>query len=280
MVSGRLRATVSLVMGFVLAFTHFAFTLTPASAVTIQDQSNPGPRVGQVVARDTTFFAQTFRAGITGQLNRISLMGCNGEDQLQTVTIRVYHAVSSPPNSTPPTSSVSALGEAHISGAGLAAIPAKSSGCMTSFDVSLDSPAPVSAGSLYVFVVSATLTGAPISLDDGLVLQSSDISTYADGNRSRSTDSGATWTAAPTRNIIFTTYVDIGSPPPDPILQQFGRPVAGTCTDAAPTHTQLPGAPSGGWGESWAQWVNEGNGGAVCTRTLIYSTAQSRWIVG
>jgi hypothetical protein len=37
---------------------------------------------------------------------------------------------------------------------------------------------------------------------------------------------------------------------------------------------------SGGWGESWAQWMNAGQGGAVCTRTLFYSAAQSRWIVG
>jgi len=124
-------------------------------------------------------------------------------------------------------------------------------------------------------------SGAPISTDDGLVLQSSDISTYVDGNRSRSTDSGATWAAVTTRNIIFTTYVDIGSPSPepDPILQQFGKPASGTCTDAAPPHTQLPGAPSGGWGESWAQWMNAGQGGAVCTRTLMYRTALSRWIV-
>ena len=40
------------------------------------------------------------------------------------------------------------------------------------------------------------------------------------------------------------------------------------------------GVTSGGWGESWAQWMNGGTGGAVCTRTLVYSTAQSRWVVG
>ena len=247
-------------------------------AATIQDQNNPGPRVGYVSVRETTFFAQTFRAGITGQLNRISLMGCDGEDRLQSVTVRIYSAVSTPPNSTPPMSPASALGEAHISGAGLTAIPAKSSGCMTAFDVTLDSPAPVTVGNLYVFVVSATLTGAPVSVDDGLVLQSSDISTYADGNRSRSLDSGASWTAAPTRNIIFTTYVDVGSPSPLPVLQQFGKPVVGLCADEAPKHTQLPGAPTGGWSESWAQWMNDGKGGAVCTRTLIYSP-RGMWVV-
>lgn len=249
-------------------------------AGTLQDQSNPGPAIGSVVARDTTYFAQTFQAGITGQLTRLTLMGCNGEDRLQTVTIRIYSALGSPPNSTPPALPAAALGGSDISGAGLAAIPNKASGCTSSFDISLDTPAPVTVGGLYVFVVSATLPGAPISAADGLVLQSSDISTYSNGNRSRSLDSGATWAAVTTRNIIFTTYVDVGSPPPDPILQQFGKPSYGTCLDAAPVNTQLPGASSGGWGESWAQWVNGGAGGAVCTRTLLYSTSQSRWIIG
>jgi hypothetical protein len=267
----------ALFAGLVLALAITVVASPTSFAATLQDQSNPGPRIGQVAAIGATYFAQTFRAGITGQLNRITLMGCNGEDNLVTVDIRVYNALLSPPNSTPPSLPASSLGGASISGVGLAAIPNKASGCMSSFDISLDTPAAVTAGGLYTFVVSTTTSG--VVGDSGLVLQSSDISTYADGNRSRSLDSGATWAAVTTRNIIFTTYVDVGSPPP-PVLQQFGRPVVGGCADAAPAHTQLPGAPTGGWGESWAEWMNGGNGGAVCTRTLVYSTGQSRWAVG
>lgn len=67
---------------------------------------------------------------------------------------------------------------------------------------------------------------------------------------------------------------------PHPIFQQFGKPASGTCDSVAPATLNWSGVTSGGWSESWAQWVNGGSGGAVCTRTLIYSTAQSRWIVG
>jgi hypothetical protein len=65
-----------------------------------------------------------------------------------------------------------------------------------------------------------------------------------------------------------------------PILQQFSRSGSGTCFEAAPFTLNWSGVASGGWGESWAQWVNGGRGGAVCSRTLVYSNAQGRWIVG
>jgi plastocyanin len=67
---------------------------------------------------------------------------------------------------------------------------------------------------------------------------------------------------------------------PAAIVQQFGKPTIGSCEAVAPESLNWSGVASGGWGESWAQWMNGGNGGAVCTRTLVYSTAQSRWIVG
>lgn len=66
---------------------------------------------------------------------------------------------------------------------------------------------------------------------------------------------------------------------PAPVIQQFGMPATGTCDDAQPEGLNLAGVPSGGWGESWAQWMNGGIGGAVCTRTLNYSTVQSKWVV-
>ena len=69
-----------------------------------------------------------------------------------------------------------------------------------------------------------------------------------------------------------------GSTPP-PVLQQFGKPSRLTCDEAASTNLNWGGSSSGGWGESWAQWMNDGAGGDVCTRTLAYSNAQGRWIV-
>jgi hypothetical protein len=67
---------------------------------------------------------------------------------------------------------------------------------------------------------------------------------------------------------------------PTPIFQQFGKPSSGTCDAAAPTTLNWSGVSSGGWSESWAQWMNGGNGGAVCTRTLVYSNALGHWVVG
>lgn len=66
---------------------------------------------------------------------------------------------------------------------------------------------------------------------------------------------------------------------PAPVLQQFGMPATGTCNEAQPEGLNWSGVAGGGWGISWAQWVDSGNGGAVCSRTLIYSTAQSKWVV-
>jgi len=67
---------------------------------------------------------------------------------------------------------------------------------------------------------------------------------------------------------------------PQPVLQQFGKPSIGTCDAAQPEILNIGGAESGGWSESWAEWMNGGLGGAVCTRTLVYSNAQGRWTVG
>lgn len=67
---------------------------------------------------------------------------------------------------------------------------------------------------------------------------------------------------------------------PESVLQQFDMPVSGTCDAVAPIVLNWGGAGSGGWGNSWAEWMNGGNGGAVCTRTLIYSNAVGHWVVG
>jgi len=68
-----------------------------------------------------------------------------------------------------------------------------------------------------------------------------------------------------------------GSAAPAPVLQQFGLPSSGTCDAAAPNELNWSGVASGGWAESWAQWMNGGLGGAVCTRDLVYSTGTGSW---
>jgi len=51
-------------------------------------------------------------------------------------------------------------------------------------------------------------------------------------------------------------------------LQQVGVPTSGTCTDVPSNVGHWRGAPVGGWTLSWAQWINDGRGGPVCTREL------------
>lgn len=65
---------------------------------------------------------------------------------------------------------------------------------------------------------------------------------------------------------------------PRSVIQQFGLPASGTCEERAPANMDVAGVGSGGWGVSWARWMNEGDGGAVCTRKLSY--VESGWTVG
>ena len=62
-------------------------------------------------------------------------------------------------------------------------------------------------------------------------------------------------------------------------IQQFPVPTTGTCDEAAPDGLNWGSAASGGWGASWAQWMHEGEGGAVCTRTLAYNNSTATWQV-
>lgn len=66
---------------------------------------------------------------------------------------------------------------------------------------------------------------------------------------------------------------------PRPLLQQFGRPLTGTCNAAASATLNWAGVSGSGWGESWSEWINDGRGGEVCTRTLVYSNSLRRWTV-
>jgi len=79
------------------------------------------------------------------------------------------------------------------------------------------------------------------------------------------------------RQLPITVSVLPDDPPPD-VLQQVGAPSTGTCATFTDSTLNWAGAPSGGWGMSWAQWVNQGRGGAVCTRSL-YWLPSGQWTV-
>lgn len=76
-----------------------------------------------------------------------------------------------------------------------------------------------------------------------------------------------------------STSNSASSTAPAPVFQQFGKPTVGTCDAVAPASLNWSGVTSGGWGESWSEWMNGGRGGAVCTRTLVYSNSLGNWVV-
>lgn len=77
--------------------------------------------------------------------------------------------------------------------------------------------------------------------------------------------------------LTISVSVTSGAAPPD-VMQQVGAPTTGTCATFIDSKLNWAGAPDGGWGTSWAQWVNQGRGGAVCTRSLFW-TPSGRWSV-
>lgn len=107
--------------------------------------------------------------------------------------------------------------------------------------------------------------------------------------------SGGPYTAAPSIALTFTTDGGGGSDGdsdgssstepvaesalPAPVVQEFGRPAAGTCDAAAPASLNWANVGSGGWGQSWSQWMNDGAGGFVCSRTLVYSNSLGGWTI-
>lgn len=66
---------------------------------------------------------------------------------------------------------------------------------------------------------------------------------------------------------------------PASVMQQFGLPASGNCEDGASDAMNWSGITSGAWGISWAQWMNNGAGGTVCTRTVEYDTSSAGWVV-
>jgi hypothetical protein len=83
-----------------------------------------------------------------------------------------------------------------------------------------------------------------------------------------------------TLRFSATPLVQVAQEVPRPLIQQFGLPLSGDCVDGYSTDMNWSNVGIAGWTTSWAHWVNSGQGGAVCTRTLTYSLENNRWIVG
>lgn len=66
---------------------------------------------------------------------------------------------------------------------------------------------------------------------------------------------------------------------PADVIQQTGVPASGNCTNVVDAEFAYGTKVSGGWGKSWARWINAGAGGAVCTRTLTYNSSLAAWVI-
>jgi hypothetical protein len=77
----------------------------------------------------------------------------------------------------------------------------------------------------------------------------------------------ATSLAIPSVTLVVTDS-PINEPFAHDEFQQVGVPASGDCVDVDPITGHYPGYPIGGWSKSWAQWINDGTGGPVCTREV------------
>lgn len=67
---------------------------------------------------------------------------------------------------------------------------------------------------------------------------------------------------------------------PSDIYQQVGLAEAeGECSSFSRETLNWAGVGNGGWTQTWAQWLNDGQGGVVCSRTLGYSASLRSWII-
>ena len=243
------------------ALTSLVLLSGPAAA-TVADQQSSGSVTGASSSDAGSQSGQTFTAGVSGLLTRIDISELSrGVGFGGSLTLNVLDAPSGMP-----------VGSAIASQAIPDSSVPLSYGQVT---FAFSSPASIVAGRKYAFA----LVPQSGQVSYGLASPGS----YVGGEAIQGGPTGWGTYGSPGPDLLFTTFVDAGdeatvSPPP--VLQQFGKPASAPCDAAAPATLNWGGAGSGGWGESWAQWMNGGNGGAVCTRTLVYSTAQARWIVG
>lgn len=238
-------------------------TLAPATLASgTLDQSNEATATGvaPVTGGNTHAWGQTFTAGLTGTLPTIDVYVNPASSPNANLVAGIYNITSGVPTGT-------ALATASLTAASMGG------GAWESFNFS--NPTNVVSGNQYAIVFTSNASVGQYQL-------SSTANAYSGGTAFEGDLNAHNWLSYANLDIQFRTYVttsDSGETPP-PVLQQFGMPTSGTCDAAAPIVLNWGGAGSGGWGNSWAEWMNGGRGGAVCTRTLVYSNALGHWIVG
>lgn len=246
------RRPIALVLAVVAALSMSART---AHAATVLDQSFEAGTTWFAIP--SAGFAQVVTPGITGSLTSVEVALAKSGSPSEGVSVRITGVSGGVP--TGPDLASTSIPDADI--------PFTT----TWIPVTFTTPASITAGVQFAIIVST------LNTNNDYKWEYNPTTPYAGGQAFW--DPGSGWSARPNEGFDFRTYVttqDYGPPPP-PVMQQFGKPASGTCDAAAPTTLNWSGVASGGWGESWGRW--EGYEGPVCTRTLVYSTAQSKWVV-
>lgn len=262
------RGVVSGAVGAVLLAASSVGLASPAAAVGTLDQSSSafgGNRTS--LSNDSLTISQSFTAGLSGNLSQIDIyMESNNGPTSVLIEIKAADGAGLP---TGPM-----LSSETLSGSGF------SNGIVT---VVFANPAVVTANSIYTIALSCTGCGVGSFMNQStftLGLASTD---YSGGLAERSDVNPHPW-AGGGLDLVFATYVSpivsaavAGSAPPD-VLQHVGLPASGSCADVDDSKLNWAGVSGGGWTPSWAQWVNNGSGGAICGRTLYYAPS-GRWAV-
>lgn len=168
--------------------------VTLANTPTVDQQNTAGTTTGTGFGTPN-WTGQTFIAGVTGQLVKAD------------VTLFCSGCGATPPNLT---LSVRATSGGLPTGADLdsATIPGSTfaSGASVTYTASFGAPATLTSGTQYALVLRPV--SAPAG--SGYFWIRSSPSTYANGSRVLSADSGGTWSADTTRDFNFKTYMQTG----------------------------------------------------------------------
>ncbi|HEX3553658.1 MAG TPA: carboxypeptidase regulatory-like domain-containing protein [Thermoanaerobaculia bacterium] len=165
------------------------------SDVTVVDQSNSAGTTTGTGFGTPAWTGQTFVSGLTGPVTKVDVQlfcsGCGATPPNLTLSIRATSAGL-------PTGAD--LASANIPGSLFA------SGAITIATATFGSPPTLTSGTQYALILRPV--SAPAG--SGYFWIRSSPSTYANGSRVLSADSGATWSADTTRDYNFKVYVDTG----------------------------------------------------------------------
>lgn len=76
---------------------------------------------------------------------------------------------------------------------------------------------------------------------------------------------------------LLPVGIDPNGPYPLPVQQSVGLPVSGSCADVDESLLEWGAEFKGGWGPSWQHWINDGQGGEICTRMITYVSSTGKW---